>query len=289
MTDGQYYTNGQDGRLSAAPDRHPPGDFVSALQDAVRENPISAALIGMGVLWLFTGGSSTSLFGGGGRKSIFRSHSEPVSGAVSDVGSSVRRLAASGAEAASQVAGAVRQASGAVGDAASRTGAQAADALSTAYGAATDIAAQSTDAIANATSTTATAAQKTAAQWGSTVQQNLSDLFERQPLVVGAVGLAIGAGIAASIRTTEAEKRTFGNASDFVRDTMTQKVAEAKEMADAALKEANAQGLTPEAGGEALRIVGDKVTQVVGGSQSEQKRGGTDLNSTTGFRTGKKK
>jgi hypothetical protein len=114
-------------------------------------------------------------------------------------------------------------------------------------------------------------------------------MFERQPLLVGAVGLAIGAGIAASIRTTEAEKRTFGNASDFVRDTMTQKVAEAKEMADAALKEANAQGLTPEAGGEALRIVGDTVAQVVGGSQSEQKRGGTDLNSTTGFRTGKKK
>ena len=219
MTNGQYYTNGQDGRLSAAPYRNPTGDFVSALQDAVRENPISAALIGMGVLWLFTGGSSTSLFGGGGRKSIFRSYSEPV--AVTDVGSSVRRLAESGAEAASQVAGAVRQASGAVGDAASRTGAQAADALSTAYGAATDIASQSTDAIANATSSTATAVQKTAAQWGSTVQQNLSDLFERQPLVVGAVGLAIGAGIAASIRTTEAEKRTFGNASDFVRDTMT--------------------------------------------------------------------
>ncbi|HEY2857247.1 MAG TPA: hypothetical protein VGJ21_02395 [Terracidiphilus sp.] len=265
MTNGQYYTNGQDGRLSAVPYPNPTGDFVSALQDAVRENPISAALIGMGVLWLFTGGSSTSLFGGGGRKSIFRSHSEPVSGAGSDVGSSVRRLAESGAEAASQV---VRQASGAVGDAASRTGAQAADALSTAYGAATDIASQSTDAIAKATSSTATTVQKTAAQWGSTIQQNLSDLFERQPLVVGVVGLAIGAGIAASIRTTEAEKRTFGNASDFVRETMIQKVAEAKEMADAALKEANAQGLTPEAGGEALRIVGDKVTQVVGGSQS---------------------
>ena len=62
----------------------------------------------------------------------------------------------------------------------------------------------------------------------------------------------------------------------------------AKEMADAALKEANAQGLTPEAGGEALRIVGDTVAQVVGSSQSEQKRGGTDLNSTSG-RTGKKK
>ena len=114
-------------------------------------------------------------------------------------------------------------------------------------------------------------------------------MFERQSLVLGAVGLAIGAGIAASIRTTEAEKRTFGNASDLVRDTMTQKAAEAKEIADAALKEANAQGLTPEAGGEALRIVGDPVAQLVGSSQSEQKRGGPASNPASGSRPAKKK
>ena len=30
-------------------------DFVRDLGDAARKNPLSAALIGMGVLWLFTG------------------------------------------------------------------------------------------------------------------------------------------------------------------------------------------------------------------------------------------
>src|SRR3981189_1566003 len=30
-------------------------DFIHDLGDAVRQNPLSAALIGMGVLWLFTG------------------------------------------------------------------------------------------------------------------------------------------------------------------------------------------------------------------------------------------
>ena len=30
-------------------------DFIHDLGDAVRKNPLSAALIGMGVLWLFTG------------------------------------------------------------------------------------------------------------------------------------------------------------------------------------------------------------------------------------------
>jgi hypothetical protein len=269
MASGQYRTNGQGGHLGALPDRQSTGDFVSALQDAVRENPISAALIGMGVLWLFAGGSNTSLFGGGGRKSIFRtaaSYSDQAVGQVSDVGSSMRRVADNGAGAVSQVAGAVRQASSAVGDAVSRSGTQAADTLSSAYKAATDIASQSTDAFANTTNVL----QQKGAALGTAVQQNLSGMFERQPLVLGAVGLAIGAGIAASIRTTEAEKRTFGKASDLVRDTVTEKAVEVKEMADAALKEAEAQGLTPKAAGEVLRSVGDKIAPV----QSDRKRGG---------------
>ena len=38
-----------------------------------------------------------------------------------------------------------------------------------------------------------------------TVQSDLGALFERQPLVLGAIGLAIGAGIAAAFPTTELE------------------------------------------------------------------------------------
>jgi hypothetical protein len=272
MTDGQYYTNGPDGGLGAHQERN--RDFVSALQGAVRESPVSAALISMGVLWLFMGGSKTSLFGD---KSIFgkaASYWEQPNGAVSDVSPSGRRVAGSGADAASQIGGVVREASTAVGDAASRTGAQAADSLSSAYQAATHLASQSTGAVANATSTAGRALHEKGAALGTAVQQNLSDLFERQPLMLGAVGLAIGAGIAASIRATEAEKRTFGKASDLVRDTVTEKAGELKEMADAALKEADAQGLTPKAAGEALRVAGDKSAQVVMGSQSNQKRGG---------------
>ena len=36
------------------------GDFFGGLQDAIRENPVSAALVGMGVLWMFTGGAKLS-------------------------------------------------------------------------------------------------------------------------------------------------------------------------------------------------------------------------------------
>jgi hypothetical protein len=37
--------------------------FVREFEDAVRENPIPAALIGMGLLWMFMGGNRTLLFG----------------------------------------------------------------------------------------------------------------------------------------------------------------------------------------------------------------------------------
>ena len=33
-------------------------DFIKDLGDAARRNPVSAALIGMGVIWLFAGGKA---------------------------------------------------------------------------------------------------------------------------------------------------------------------------------------------------------------------------------------
>jgi hypothetical protein len=277
MTDVRSFTNGHRGPSgTVAPHARGSGDFVNALQDAVRENPISAALIGMGVLWMFMGGSNTSLFGSGGRKSIFRTTSqgaEAVGGAVRDtaarVGSSVGQAADAAAETASQVAGGVRQASATVGERASRTAGHAADAVASAYDATTNAASRAAETISNTTTTAAHAMQETGTKWGSTVHQNIADLFERQPLLLGAVGIAIGAGIAASIPTTQAENKVMGEASDFVRETVTEKATQVKEMADAALLEAKAQGLTPEAAGEAFRTIGDKVGAIAQAAASK--------------------
>jgi phage-related protein len=270
MNDFRSYTNGQRGPDGAAA-LHPrgSGDFVNALQDAVRQNPIAAAFIGMGVLWMFMGGSNTSLFGGGARKSIFRTvrqGAEEVDRAVRDtaarVGSTIGHAANDAAGTGSQVAGGVRQASAAVAERASQTAGQAADAVASAYHATTNAASHAAGSISNATKTAAHAVQETGTKWGSTVQQNIVDIFDRQPLLLGAVGIAIGAGIAASIPTTEAEDQIMGEASDFVRGAVTEKAAQVKEMADAALHEAKAQGLTPEGAGEAVRMIGDKVGAV---------------------------
>jgi hypothetical protein len=269
MTNIRSYTSGQQGPYAAAASHARGGDFVNALQDAVRQNPISAALIGMGVLWMFMGGSNTSLFGGGGRKGIFSTtgqSEESVDGAVRNtaarVGSSIGDAANATAETTTQAAGVVRQASAAVGDLASRATGDAADALASAYDATTNAGSRAADTISNATTTAARTMQETGTKWGSTVQLNIADLFERQPLLLGAVGIAIGAGIAASIPTTEAENQVMGEASDFVREAVSEKVAQAKEMTDAAVHEVKSQGLTPEAARGALRIIGDKMGAV---------------------------
>jgi hypothetical protein len=262
MTDVRSYTNGHGRQADEGTHAQSSADFVKSLQDAVRENPISAALIGMGVLWMFMGGSNTSLFGGAGRKSIFDTaaqRADQVGGAVRDtasaVGSTASHVANAAAETASQLAGGVR-------DASSRAAGQAVDAAASAYGTTVGAASRAAETISDATTHVARSMQETGAKWGSTVQQNIADTFERQPLLLGAIGLAIGAGIAASIPTTEAEKRVMGEASDFVRETVTDKAAQVKEMANVALHEAKAQGLTPEAASGALKTIGEKVGSV---------------------------
>src|SRR3954464_12996559 len=119
MTDVRSYPNAHRNPAGTAA-RHAPGsgDFVNALQDAVRENPISAALIGMGVLWLFMGGSNTSLFGGAGRKSIFHTATQgaqQVGGAVREAaahrGSAVGQAGSASVASASHAAGALQAAS----------------------------------------------------------------------------------------------------------------------------------------------------------------------------------
>jgi len=241
MTLVRSYTNEQRGSHGAAPHGRGSGEFVNSLQDAVRENPISAALIGMGVLWMFMGGSNTTLLGGGGRKSIFRV-----------VGQGAEEAGSVGRDTAARIGSPVGHAAAG----------QAADAVASAYDATTNAASRAGHTLSNAATSAAHAMQETGTKWGSAVQQSIGELFERQPLLLGAVGIAIGAAIAASIPTSEAENKVMGGASDFVRDAVSEKAAQVKEMADAAVHEAKAQGLTPEAAGEALRAISDKVGAV---------------------------
>jgi hypothetical protein len=98
------------------------------------------------------------------------------------------------------------------------------------------------------------------------MQENLSDTFRRQPLLLGAIGIAIGAGIAAALPTTQAEKDAMGKAASDLKDQLggaaREQVEKLSSVATRAFNEVKAeaeqQGLTPDAAKDSLRGVGEK-------------------------------
>jgi hypothetical protein len=248
--------------------------FVQQLEDAVRENPVPAALIGMGCLWMFMGGSRTSLFGNERERSVFspviRRTGEAAYEMAQRSGSSVTRTAGHAAEALSDLgtraADMTRKAAASVGDAVAATSSPMADAASSARENTGSIATRAAEAFPDWATKASQTAHHAGAEWTRSTYQSMAELFERQPLVLGAVGLAIGAGIAASLPTSEAEARFMGEASETLKerayDLAADKAQEAKEVAERALHEAEVQGFTPRAAGEAIQGLADKVVGV---------------------------
>jgi hypothetical protein len=105
-----------------------------------------------------------------------------------------------------------------------------------------------------------------------TVRSNLSELFEAQPLALGAIGLAIGAGIAAALPPSEVEAAYLGETSDTVKAKAAEFAAEqtarattvAQDVMGAVTDEASKQGLTVEKGAKsAAGDISAKVGRVV--------------------------
>jgi hypothetical protein len=103
-----------------------------------------------------------------------------------------------------------------------------------------------------------------------TVQRDLGEIFEKQPLMLGAVGLAIGAALAAAVPTTDAENRLMGETSESLKERAKEMASEqmerAKSMGSEFVqeigREAGAQGLTAAAASEAFAAVKDKLSSV---------------------------
>ena len=234
------------------------GDFIGGLQDAIRENPVSAALVGMGVLWMFTGGAKLS--------TAAALLTPAARAAATGVGAG---LQASG-DAVGAVSEGIRSAGSRVVDGVMETISDAANSVgetaTQAYEAVKDATVDSTSTVKN------TAAQQSAQTAGltSTVQSNLRETFERQPLLLGAIGVAIGAAMAAGLPSTQIEAEAVGDAADRikeqVKDFASEQVDNVTEMArrtiDAVKKEADNQGLTPQAAKEHAAAIGDKLKTV---------------------------
>jgi hypothetical protein len=243
--------------------------LVNDLNGAIRENPLAAGLIGMGVAWMLFGGSKLPGRVPGALKSAAANVGSAASAARSAVAGGI-----SGA--GSLIAGATRQVQGTVSDAAhaatSATSVPAVEmpgivpdmegAFSTAAG-----------GIRDALADTATRGR----EYGNAIQSRLADGLERQPLLLGAIGLAIGAGIASTFPSTKLEDQVMGaqgaNAREalqgFVDDTKTR----AEQVLDTVKDEAQKQGLTTDAAKAAASGIADKIKGVAGAARQSGANG----------------
>jgi len=172
------------------------GDLTRSLSSAIQTHPLPAALIGMGLVWLFGGGKSLISAGGG----------------ETDVSDVTKR------------------------------------------------------ASSNATSFGASNSRAFAA-----AQSNIADLMDRQPLVLGAIGLSVGAAMAAALPSTAVEADLLGQASADLQartreiaDKVTDRAVDLADGVTAAIKkEAQAQGLTAESLKQSTSDASRKVQNIV--------------------------
>ena len=224
-------------------------DFIRDLGNAARKNPLSAALIGMGVLWLFTGGRPVERAEDFVRRTGFDRIAGGAGNAFEAARSSFRSGADSTGEQVTSAKHALREGGAGALDSATRFRRDHADAAS-------DYARSIPGA---------------GAEMFDTARSNLTELFRTQPLALGAIGLAIGAGIAAALPSSEVETAYFGETSDTVKAKATEFAAEqthrattvAEGVMGAVTEEARKEGLTLEAAKSKVGDISAKVGRVV--------------------------
>jgi hypothetical protein len=174
---------------------------LSKLVDQIKENPMPLAVMGLGLAWLMS--TKKSADAGYDR---YRGYEEPRSFApYSDGGGMRDRMEALGDKASS-----AKDRLSDMGAAAGERGRQAVHGLGSAAGAAAD----------------------RAAQYGDQAKQAFGSVLEREPLIIGALGLVVGAAIGASLPNTAVEDRAVGPLRDKVLD-------KGKELAQDGLQQAS--------------------------------------------------
>jgi hypothetical protein len=217
-------------------------DFVHDLRQAVTQNPLSATLIGMGLVWLFAPRPETL--------------TRVIPGGMADVAQQAWRGASSGLQSTSE---GIRAGLSAVSDTVTDSASAASNALGQAG---SRVASGITDRTGEIPERVQSAFEEARA--------NFSEIFRQQPLVLGAIGLAAGAAIAASLPTTEVESEYLGETSNLVRSKIGEFAGEKAEQAtdlgkkvlDAVVDEAQQQGLTTQGLKSTASEISEKVTRI---------------------------
>ena len=214
--------------------------LVEEVNDAIRDNPLAAALVGAGVFWMLFGSKVPALVSAlphaadaaaQAGKNIINSTNATVAGVSSRVGATLDTTR----------------------DAVNRVIPDGGETMSHAWNDSVD----------------------TTNRFATTSQKQLAEAMERQPLVLGALGVAIGVGMAMAFPTTRLENRLVGEQGAAARETISKLAGEAKDFAaergrqvlDDVKDEAEIRGLTSGDARDAFDTVVSKVKNVAGASQ----------------------
>jgi hypothetical protein len=227
--------------------------LIDDVNAAVRDNPVAAGLIGLGAAWFLLGGA----------RSLMPSSMMPSMDTVASAG---RRSAQAVTDNVKSVSTSAMKVAQDAGDAAATGARSIADQAKEGYA---EIASQTSQRASDLKDYASDASQQimnTSSDLLGQTQTNLRDAFERQPLLVGIIGAAVGIGIASAFPRTRLETEWLGDASASARTTAETLASEAgnvaKRVADAVVDEAQAQGLTTAGLKDAALAARDKLSSV---------------------------
>jgi hypothetical protein len=190
--------------------------FFDSLVSAVRENPLAACLIGGGALWLLIGNEKL--------KSAANSATAAASSAA-DAGARNLREAASRFQTTAAPPTAPElddEGSFRAGETLREAGTAASDTIS---GAADKIRDRFDEGVAYARENFSKLGNPLPGKEAfAKAQSSLAGVLDRQPLVLGAVGLAIGATVAGAFRTSDLENEWVGELSDDMKADVNTRV-----------------------------------------------------------------
>lgn len=218
--------------------------FMDNLKEAVRENPLAAALVGGGALWLLMG-------------------NETLRRAASSVSSATAPLADIGAHnprsTTPRFEPKFEHSPPTAPDMENGSSQRVSETLRDTASATSDAVSGAADAIKGRVEDSVNYARENLGKLGSALprketlakaQSSFSDLLERQPLALGAIGLAIGAAVAGAFNRSDLENEWVGELSDSVKadlnaraGAVSQSVREASDTLKAEIGDMGAESL----------------------------------------------
>jgi Protein of unknown function (DUF3618) len=188
-----------------------------------------------------------------GAQETARQTGEQAMEGIAGVARTAASAASSGVETIKRTIGST---SGAVGDAVADASGTASSALSSGYRTGVDATSRGGEMLIES---------------GRRAQSSLVESIERHPFVVGGIGLALGALIAASLPTTRVEDRFLGRSSDDLKNRATNYASQGLENAQNAAREvynevtrkAEEEGLTSDALRDSVKGASEKVKTVI--------------------------